>query len=83
MSHSADKDAGLWLPAVMQEPVSNVISTDPEGYSIVLCHCKEGPYLGARKMGTPCCCERCGFMTREQWEALAASVLPPRAGGES
>jgi len=67
------EEAGLWLPTVMQEPVSNVIATDPEGFSIVLCHCEEGPYYGARKMGTPCRCERCGFMVREQWEALTAA----------
>lgn len=38
------------------------------GYDIQLCECPEGPYLGARKMGTPCCCERCGFMTSDQFE---------------
>ena len=43
---------------------------DQHGYSIALCRCADGPYLGARKMGTPCCCERCGFMTQDQWDAL-------------
>lgn len=50
------------------------ISVDPDGFSINLCTCPDGAYLGARKAGTPCCCERCGFMTREQWDALAAFV---------
>jgi len=40
------------------------------GYAVSICACPEGPYLGARKAGTPCCCERCGFMTQEQYEAL-------------
>lgn len=50
------------------------IMVDPEGYSLCLCTCPEGPYLGARKAGSPCCCERCGFMTIDQWKALEAHV---------
>lgn len=77
-------ESGLWLPAVLNVSESNVISTDPEGFSIVLCHCEEGPYFGARKAGAPCCCERCGFMVREQWEALAATcVTTPGDGARS
>lgn len=44
------------------------------GYAIDLCSCPEGPHLGARKMGTPCCCERCGFMTVEQHAAILATA---------
>lgn len=44
------------------------------GYGIALCSCKEGPYLGARMAGTPCRCERCGFMTREQWDAIVEAL---------
>ena len=51
-----------------------MVLTDPAGYSIRLCDC-EVPYLGARKAGTPCCCEVCGFMTPTQWAALATAVL--------
>lgn len=40
------------------------------GYSVQVCSCPEGAYLGARMAGTPCRCERCGFMTPEQFDAL-------------
>lgn len=36
------------------------------GYDIIVCSCAEGPYLGARKAGTVCTCERCGFITEDQ-----------------
>lgn len=36
------------------------------GYDLTVCRCEGGPYLGARKAGTPCCCERCGFITEDQ-----------------
>ena len=45
-----------------------------DGYDLTICACKDGPYLGARKAGAPCCCERCGRMTREQYDALAAPL---------
>ncbi|GAW50590.1 MULTISPECIES: hypothetical protein [unclassified Nocardioides] len=47
---------------------------DQHGYSIALCVCTGGAYLGARPMGTPCCCERCGRLTREQWDFLVEHV---------
>lgn len=40
------------------------------GYAVEVCRCEEGAYLGARKAGTPCCCERCGFMTADQLAAI-------------
>jgi hypothetical protein len=43
---------------------------DQDGYSIAICVCEGGPYLGSRMMGTPCCCETCGRMTRDQWDFL-------------
>ena len=47
---------------------------DQHGYSIALCRCKDGPYLGARQMGTPCCCERCRRMTQEQFDYLVGEI---------
>ena len=44
------------------------------GYSIALCRCEDGPYLGARRMGKPCCCEQCGFMTQDQFDFLVEAV---------
>ena len=44
------------------------------GYDVLICTCPEGPYLGARKMGTPCCCERCGFITADQWNHIVSGV---------
>jgi len=49
---------------------------DQDGYDIGLCACDEGPYLGARKAGTPCCCERCGFITLDQWEHIQRAMTP-------
>ena len=43
------------------------------GYALTVCSCEGGPYLGARKAGTPCCCEVCGFITQEQLDALLAT----------
>ena len=63
--HSAEKDA--WFP------------DDQHGYSVAICRCEEGPYLGARKMGTPCRCERCGFMTQEQFDFLTESLFAAAA----
>lgn len=40
------------------------------GYAVEVCRCEEGAYLGARKAGTPCRCERCGFMTADQLAAI-------------
>jgi len=40
-------------------------------YDVSVCRCDAGPYLGARKAGTPCCCEVCGFITQEQLDHLA------------
>lgn len=60
---AAEGDGGrIWFP------------DDQNGYSIALCECDDGPYLGARRMGTPCRCERCGRLTPEQWEFLAEHV---------
>ena len=57
---------------------------DQHGYSIGICRCDGGPYLGARKMGTPCRCERCGFITQDQFDflrnAIAARALRELAG---
>lgn len=50
------------------------LTTEPEGYSIMLCTCPEGPYLGARKAGSPCCCERCGYMTIDQMQAIERAL---------
>lgn len=44
------------------------------GYTVEICACPDGAYLGARKAGTPCCCERCGYMTRDQYDALLAEA---------
>jgi hypothetical protein len=46
------------------------MSTKQEGYLLKVCSCPTGPYLGARRAGTPCCCESCGFITRDQLDAL-------------
>jgi hypothetical protein len=40
-----------------------------EGFRVELCSC-DVPYMGARKAGTPCCCEVCGFMIKEQYDAI-------------
>lgn len=48
-------------------------------YPLPLCVCPEGPYLGAQKLGTPVRCERCGFMTREQHDAIVAAHTTPLA----
>lgn len=45
---------------------------DQHGYSIALCECDGGPYLGARRMGTPCVCETCRRITPEQWDFLVS-----------
>lgn len=49
--------------------------TDPEGYSLAVCRCSGGPHLGARKAETPCCCEDCGYMTADQFDAIRRAVL--------
>lgn len=49
---------------------------DQCGYDIGLCQCYGGPRLGARKAGTPCCCERCGFMTPDQWQHITDGLKP-------
>lgn len=41
-----------------------------DGLAVSICRCEGGPYLGARKAGTPCCCERCGFLTENQRAAI-------------
>lgn len=56
---------------------------DQHGYSIAICACSGGPYLGARKMGTPCCCERCGLMTQEQFDFLRATASHDQPSTES
>jgi hypothetical protein len=45
---------------------------DQHGYSVALCRCHDGPYPGTRRMGTPCRCERCGFITQDQFDFLRA-----------
>lgn len=40
--------------------------------SVSICKCEGGPYLGATKLGTPICCEVCGFMTQAQYEEIRA-----------
>lgn len=52
------------------------IPDDQHGYSIALCSCADGPYLGARRMGSPCCCERCGRVTPDQWHFLVSTIVP-------
>lgn len=47
------------------------------GYSLAICDCENGPYLGARKMGSPCTCERCGYITQEQLDFILAAALAP------
>lgn len=54
--------------------MNNWFPDDQHGFSVAVCDCPEGPYIGARKSGTPCCCERCGFMTREQFEFLVDHI---------
>lgn len=44
------------------------------GYEVVICSCDCGPYTGARKAGTPCCCEICGFMTQEQYDYIVSNA---------
>jgi hypothetical protein len=39
------------------------------GYTVYTCHCSV-PYVGARKEGTPACCETCGYMTPEQLASI-------------
>jgi hypothetical protein len=63
----ADTMADEWFP------------DDQHGYSIALCACKDGPYLGDRQMGTPCVCERCRRLTREQWDFLVRALLDAHA----
>lgn len=58
-------------------------SLTESGYPIALCSCGEGPYVGARMAGRPCCCERCGFMVPEQWEAIRAALIPARPKNEA
>lgn len=53
---------GAWFP------------DDQHGYSIALCACDGGPYLGARQMGTPCVCERCRRITPDQWNFLVGAA---------
>lgn len=48
----------------------NAPTTAHDGYELSVCRCDGGPYLGARKSGTPCCCERCGFITENQRAAI-------------
>lgn len=55
---------------------------DQQGYSIAICACDGGPYLGARKAGAPCCCERCGFITPDQFEFLREEFTRPVAQTE-
>lgn len=47
---------------------------DQAGYDIKLCTCEDGAYVGARQMGKPDCCERCGFMTPDQWDHIAGAL---------
>lgn len=58
----------------MTETRDFVLRTEPEGYSLNVCTCAGGPYLGARRIGTPCRCERCGFITRDQLDAILRAV---------
>lgn len=51
---------------------------DQHGYSIALCECEDGPYLGARQMGRPCVCERCLRITPDQWDFICATVRDDR-----
>src|SRR3546814_13208205 len=51
---------------------------DQDGYAIRLCTCEEGAYLGARLGGTPCRCERCGFITLDQWEYIVERIVGER-----
>lgn len=44
------------------------------GYSLIVCSC-EVPYLGARKTGTPCCCEVCGFIMPDAMRALREEIV--------
>lgn len=48
--------------------------TSFNNYSVEVCSCSEGPYYGAQKMGTVTRCERCGFVSHEQLEAIQASA---------
>jgi hypothetical protein len=50
-----------------------ILETDPEGYSINICEC-DTPYIGGRRLGTPDCCERCGMMTPDQFEAIKQAI---------
>lgn len=61
----------LWDGRAVLEHVASRIET---GYEIVLCKCPQ-PYLGACKAGAPECCETCGFMTPEQFDAIVNAVL--------
>lgn len=48
---------------------------DQDGYALRVCSCEQGPYLGTRRSGTPCCCERCGYLTPDQWTYIRRGVL--------
>lgn len=45
-------------------------------YRVIICSCEEGPYIGARKAGTVDACERCGFITPEQFQAIIEQGKP-------
>lgn len=44
------------------------------GYAVQTCICDDGPYIGARQAGMVDRCETCGFITREQLDAIIATA---------
>lgn len=78
----SEQGSGIWVPSPPEHA--------NDGYKIMVCPCPGGAYLGARKEGTPCRCERCGFITAEQLGAIlavelraAATALVPDAHEEA
>ena len=51
------------------------------GFDVMVCSCPDGPYLGARKSGTPCCCEACGFLVREQVDHILVQFATSGSDG--
>lgn len=66
-SHSTDVERGMANTIMALCEKLEAISRP--GYAVTICSC-DYPYVGARKLGTPDCCEVCGFMTPDQYAAI-------------
>lgn len=65
--------AGYYSPSFLT-PVFNMEIGGPDvdsaGWEITLCECAGGPHFGARRSGSPACCEDCGMLARDHFEAI-------------